>query len=87
MSDLDGQEREKVTEPQKRALREIADCRVKQDRVARYFVDGKRDEVRERSIRAVIRKGLARHRAASVKSNLRLLPVELTDRGFEVLNA
>jgi hypothetical protein len=64
-----------------RALKEIAAGRVSQDRVARYFLDGKR----ERSIRVVIYRGLARHRAASVKTNLRLLPIELTDRGFEVM--
>jgi hypothetical protein len=73
-----------LTEPQMRALREIAACRVTQDRVARYFLDGERDRMRERSIVAVISRGLACHRAAAVNTNLHFLPIELTDRGHEV---
>ena len=74
----------RLSKPQMRALKEIASGRVKQDRVARYFIDGEHDKMRERSIRSVIYKGLAVHRAAAVKTRMRFLPIELTDRGHEI---
>lgn len=81
-----------LTGPQRRVLREIAEGRVAQDRVARIYLDGDgpQHRVREprlKSYQCVLYSSLARHRKAAVRTKASLLPIDLTDAGREALDA